>query len=169
MRFGRTTDEGLIVLGEYEYEADERERRPARGIAAKAFYTLAAVLCLWVFAYGSGLFPYLGTAEIEDHHAPPFHGKPGSSLTFGLGTMLLFEGQTAFFEYESTSPESEIIFDVKPVSVLGYSPAMQRVKGIAKGRIEVPISETGLYNFRNEPSLGRPYGLTAYSVNWGAN
>lgn len=169
MRFGRTIDEGLIVLGEHEDDVYERERRPARGLTAKAFYTLAAVSCLWVFAYGSGLFPYLGSGEREDHHAPPFQGKPGHSMGFGTNTMLLFAGQTAFYEYESTSAESDITFDVKPLSVLGYSPAMKRVKGVAKGRLEFPIAETGLYNFRFGPALGRPYGTTAYSVSWGAS
>lgn len=169
MRFGRATDEGLIVLGEYEDDVDERAKRPVRGITAKAFYTLLAVLCLWVFAYGSGLFPYLGSSELEDHHAPLFQGKPGYSMGFGTNTMLLFEGQTAFYEYKSTSAEGEITFDVKPLSVLGYSPEMKRVKGVAEGRFEFPIAKTGLYQFRHGPALGRRYGTTAYSVSWGAS
>jgi hypothetical protein len=169
MRFGRTTDEALVVLGESEHEADERERSPARAITAKAFYALAAVLCLWVFAYGSGLFPYLGSGELEDHHAPPFKGAPGYNMGFGTSTMLLFRGQTAFYEYDSTSPQGEITFDVKPITVLGYSERMERVKGVAKGRIEFPITATGLYKFEHGPALARPYGTTAYSVSWGAS
>ncbi len=169
MRFGRTTDEGLIVLGEYEDDVYERAKRPVRGIAAKSFYAFVAALALWVFAYGSGLFPWLGSGELEDHHAPPFKGAPGYSMGFGTSTMLLFEGQTAFYEYDSTSPEGEITFDVKPLSVLGYSARMERVKGVAKGRIEFPITATGLYKFDHGPALGRRYGTTAYSVSWGAS
>ena len=171
MRFGRTTDEGLIVLGEYEddvYERDYQERQ-SRGITAKALYALGAAIGLWVLVYGSGLFPYLGSGELEDHHAPPFKGAPGYSMGFGTNTMLLFAGQTAFYEYKSTSPQSEIVFDVKPLSVLGYSERMKRVNGVAEGRIEFPITQTGLYTFRHGPALGRRYGTTAYSVSWGAN
>lgn len=171
MRFGRSSDDSLIVLGEYEDDLHERDyqRRQGAGLTAKALYTLAAVLALWVLAYGSGLFPYLGSGELEDYHAPPFRGEPGYNMGFGTSTMLLFEGQTAFYEYQSTSPQSDITFDVKPLSVLGYSPAMKRVKGVASGRIEFPIAKTGLYNFRHGPAMGRPYGLTAYSASWGAS
>ena len=161
-------DEALIVLGEDEYSARRDADAPRRSIPAKAFYAFTAALSLWVFVYGSGLFPYLGSADIENTSAPPFGGEPGYSISFGLGTMLLFEGQTAFYEYESTSDKSEITFDVKPLTVLGYSENMHRVRGKGSGTIEIPITKTGLYNFRQGPALGRPYGKTAYTVSWGA-
>jgi hypothetical protein len=131
------------------------------------FYALVAALSLWVFSYASGIFPYLGTAEIDQTSGRGI--TSGSDASFGLGTMLLFEGQTAFFEYESTSAESEITFDVKSPATLGYSPEMRRVSGAGSGRIEIAIAQTGFYNFRHEPALTGRHGRTAYRVSWGAN
>jgi hypothetical protein len=136
-------------------------------ISAPIFYALLGVVCLWVFAYVSGLFPYLGTGRVDNRSSPGMQTDIGST-GLGIKTMLLFKGQTAFIDYKSTSPESEITLDVKPVTVLGYSDAMQRVKGEAEGTAEFPIEATGLYKFRHEPALGRRYGRTSYSVSWGA-
>lgn len=135
--------------------------------AGPVFYGLVAVLCLWVFVYISGLYPYLGKAGDDNRSATGTSTSIGK-YDYGIGTMLLFKGQTAFFEYESTSPEGEITLDVKTVTTLGYSDAMQRVKGVQKGTAEFPIETTGLYRFDHEPALGRTYGRTTYSVSWGA-
>lgn len=128
---------------------------------------MLGALCFWIFVYVSGLFPYLGTGRVDNRSVPGVQTNIGSTGV-GVRTMLLFKGQTAFFEYKSTSPESEITLDVKPVITLGYSDAMQRVKGNATGIAEFPIEQTGLYRFRHEPALGRRFGRTSYSVSWGA-
>jgi hypothetical protein len=69
-------------------------------------------------------------------------------------------GQTAFVEYDSTSAESEITLDVKPVATLGYSDAMLRVKGKASGTHEVPIESPDSTAFatsrRWAGALGKP-------------
>ena len=91
------------------------------------------------------------------------------SISIGLPWMILFEGQTAFYDYASYSEESAITFDVKPFFALGYSDNMQRVAGEGSGRIEVTITRTGIYAFRHEPALARGHVYTHYSMVWGAN
>ena len=150
---------GLTLSGE--------ARRKATSMSTQAFYIMLGALCLWIFAYGSGLYPYLGAGH-DDNRSSPGTSTSMGAYSFGLGTMLLFEGQTAFFEYNSTSVESDVTLDVKPLTVLGYSDRMQRVRGLAKGTVEFPITQTGLYHFDHEPALGRRYGQTRYSVSWGA-
>lgn len=148
-------------------EDGPRSRIAGGKLAARGFYLFTAVLCLWVFAYGSGLFPYLGTAERDVTKAPGTSSSPGG-LDMGLSTMLLFEGQTAFYEYKSTAPAGDITFDVKLISIPGYSPAMKRIKGVSQGRLEFPIAQTGLYTFRHGPATGSGYVRTAYEASWGA-
>jgi hypothetical protein len=136
-------------------------------LSGLVFYVAFGALCLWIFSYISGLYPYLGTGGDDSRSAPGTSTSIGK-YDFGLGTMLLFKGQTGFIEYDSTSPEGEITLDVKPLATLGYSDAMLRVKGEASGTFEVPIESTGFYSFEHEPALGGGYGRTAYTVRWGA-
>jgi len=153
--------------GEGGFSLSGERTRTVRQVSAPVIYVLVGALCLWLFAYISGLYPYLGTGGDDNRSAPGVSTSLGK-FDFGLRTMLLFEGQTAFIEYESESPEGEITLDVKPIATLGYSDAMQRVRGQASGTAEFPIAKTGLYTFRHEPALGRTYGRTDYSVSWGA-
>ena len=165
-------DNGRLTFGGDEdgdrgFSLSGERKRTVAQVSAPVFYVLVGALCLWLFAYISGLYPYLGTARDDTSSAP---GVSTSLGKFGVGvsTMLLFEGQTAFFEYESTSPESEITLDVKPVTTLGYSKAMRRIRGEAGGTVEFPIAKTGFYRFLHEPALVRRYGRTRYTVSWGA-
>ena len=157
------------VVGEPPKDAARpQSSRTPRGSKFKAgFYLFTALLSGWVFAYGSGLAPWLGVARVDETTAP-FTRMRAGNLYLGLNTMLLFKGQTAFYEYDSSDPHGEITFDVKPFTTLGYSPAMVRVNGARQGRLEFPITRTGVYRFQHEPALGRRYGRTAYTVNWGA-
>lgn len=152
-------DRGALVHGESQISLGR--------YAGPVFYGLVAVLCLWIFVYISGLYPYLGKAGDDNRSSAGVSTSIGK-YNYGVGMMLLFKGQTAFFEYDSTSPEGEITLDVKTVSTLGYSDAMQRVKGVKQGTAEFPIETTGLYRFDQEPALGRTFGRTSYSVSWGA-
>ncbi len=132
-----------------------------------SFGTLTAALCLWVFAYVSTLFPYLGWGRAQNN--TEFATSVDlASFNVGVPYMLLFEGQTAFYDYTSHSEESRITFDVKPVFTIGYSDAAQRVSGEGSGRIEIPITKTGLYTFKHEPSMARGHAYTHYDTVWGA-
>lgn len=152
-------DQGVLYHGESQVSLGK--------FAGPAFYAVVAALCVWVFVYISGLYPYLGTAGDDNRSSLGISTSVGG-YSYGTSVMLLFEGQTAFFEYDSTSSEGEITLDVKTLNRLGYSDAMQRVKGAQNGIAEFPITSTGLYRFDQEPALGRTYGRTSYSVSWGA-
>lgn len=165
-------DDGRPAVGEVNsgtsgFSLSGKPHRAVWKLSGTAFYVLLAALCLWIFAYGSGLYPYLGKAGDNNSSSTGTSTSIGK-YNYGVNTMLLFEGQTAFIEYDSTSAEGEITLDVKPVATLGYSDAMLQVKGEAQGSHEVLIESTGLYSFRHEPALGRRYGKTSYSVSWGA-
>ena len=136
--------------------------------AMRVFYSLTGALCVWIVAYGSGLLPYLGWGRAQNNTEFAMSMDFGS-ISIGLPWMILFEGQTAFYDYASYSEESAITFDVKPFFTLGYSDNMQRVTGEGSGRIEVPITHTGIYTFRHEPALARGHVYTHYSTVWGAN
>ena len=131
------------------------------------FGTLGGLLCLWAFAYVSTLFPYLGWGRAQSAKQSIVKTNVGS-MNIGMPYMLLFEGQTAFFDYTSYSEGSRITFDLKPVFSVGYSDQMKRVSGSGSGRVEITVPRTGLYQFRHEPSLTRGDGVTHYDTVWGA-
>lgn len=128
---------------------------------------ITGALCLWVFAYVSTLFPYLGWGRVQNNTE---FATSVDIATFNLGMpyMLLFEGQTAFYDYSSHSEESAITFDVKPVMSIGYSDRMQRVSGEGSGRIEIQITQTGLYKFEHKAATARGHVYTHYDAVWGA-
>ncbi len=138
-----------------------------KGTLKIGFGTLTAALCLWVFAYVSTLFPYLGWGRAQNNTEFATNVDIGT-MDIGMPYMLLFEGQTAFYEYDSYSEEGQITFDVKPVFSIGYSEQMQRVSGEGSGRIEIPITKTGFYTFRHEPAMARGHVYTHYDTVWGA-
>lgn len=137
-------------------------------IPARIFYAFTAVLSIWVFCFYSGLIPYLGSGKVNDYAGPGFSSALGS-FSIGTKTMLLLKGQNAFIEYRSTSPQSEMAFDVKPLTTLGFSDRMQRIHGTGSGRVEFPIQKSGIYRFRTRPAPARSFGRSAYTVSWGAN
>ena len=149
------------------------DSKPAKGnrslkpMGWGAFCLLTAALCLWVFVYASGIYPYLGEGRVDNRSAPATQTDI-ASFDLGLSMMVLFKGQTAFFEYDVTSPQSEITFDLRPATHIGYTDRRQRIAGVGTGKVEFPVTNTGLYVFRHEPALGRLHGHTKYTVSWGA-
>jgi len=131
------------------------------------FGTLGGLLCLWAFAYVSTLFPYLGWGRAQSAKATIVKADVGS-MNLGMPYMLLFEGQTAFFDYTSYSEGGSITFDLKPAFSVGYTDQKQRVRGAGSGRVEITVPRTGLYRFRHEPSKIRSDGFTHYDTVWGA-
>ncbi len=134
----------------------------------RLLYPVTGALCLWILAYGSGLFPYLGWGRAQNQTEFAV-SVDVASFNLGVPYMLLFEGQTAFYEYSSHSEESRITFDVKPVMTIGYSDQVQRVSGEGSGRVEIPITSTGLYRFKHEPAMARGHVYTHYHAVWGAS
>jgi hypothetical protein len=147
----------------------ERIKQPnhALVVSGKVAYALGGLLCLWLFVYISGVFPYLGWGRADNYSSTGTQTDIGS-MSLGVSSMFLFEGQTAFIDYEMETPDSAITLDVKPILTIGYSDNVYRLKGVESGRAEFLIEKSGLYTFEHEPALGRPYGHTKYSVSWGA-
>ena len=150
---------------------DGKKRKRKRGNKGqriqRAFYTLTAVLSLWTFAYVSGLFPYLGWGRVQNN-TEFATSMDFASFNLGIPVMLLFEGQTAFYNYDSYSEESSMTFDVKPFFEIGYSDRAEHVRGGGEGRAEFPITSTGLYVFQHRPTIARGHVYSHYTVSWGA-
>ena len=126
---------------------------------------LAAALGLWLIAYISGAFPYLGTYEYSRQ------GKVVTNTELGAGHMLLFKGQEAFIDYEIDSPSGdrgEVYLDIQPWPTTNWTPAMRTISGKNDGILTITVPETGIYRFHfaNGPSAYRE-DMT-YSVTWGA-
>jgi hypothetical protein len=120
-------------------------------------------LVLWLLAYISGLFPYLG------YYHYGRHGMLVSYVPTGLNTMILFKGQEAFIHYEVDSEpgfNGQVAVDIRPWPAIGASLAMQRVSGKQSGTVRVIIPETGLYRFHH--AAGNRLESLSYTVTWGA-
>ncbi|MEL7189119.1 MAG: hypothetical protein AAGK17_06165 [Pseudomonadota bacterium] len=129
---------------------------------------IVGALAVWLFLYISTIFPYLGYSSQNETLGPGVSLSAGSK-DVGLTTMLLFEGQTAFIDYEVASTENgKVILDVKPISTFGFSENKQDIEAGTKGTYEVEIEKTGLYEFRHDFSLNGISGTTEYRVSWGA-
>jgi hypothetical protein len=101
-------------------------------------------LVLWLLAYISGLFPYLGYYNYSRD------GMLVSYLPTGMNNMVLFKGQEAFITYDVDSKpgfDGTVYVDIRPWPALDSTPAMQTVSGKQSGTVKVSIPETGLYRF----------------------
>ena len=131
-------------------------------------FALGLILIAWLFVYISGIFPYLGSAERSERLGMGISAKSDSG-GFGMSRMLLFAGQTAFIDYNVKSDTGgEVWIDIKPLTTLGYSDNVQKIRGNASGRYEFVVPSTGVYEFDHEFSLNGTGGATHYSVSWGA-
>ena len=120
---------------------------------------------LWLFAYISTLFPYLGTYDYKKE------GMVQTAGGFGAQHMILFKGQTAFIDYTVNSTpgfDGNVLIDIAPWPGINFSPDMRKVSGRAKGRIEIVIPKTGFYTFRHRIGPMAYRQDLAYSVTWGA-
>jgi len=120
-------------------------------------------LVVWLLAYISALFPYLGY-----YH----YGRQGMLVSYvptGLRNMILFEGQEAFINYDvDSTPGSngDVTFDIRPWPAIHPTPAMQRVNGKTSGTVKVTIPKTGFYRFHHAAGTRRE--SLSYTVTWGA-
>jgi hypothetical protein len=128
-----------------------------------SIWLIIAPLTVWLLAYISGLFPYLGWYQYSRD------GMLVSYIPSGPRTMILFKGQEAFINYEVDSksgPNGEVTIDIRPWPALEASPAQHRVSGKTSGTVKVTIPETGVYRFHH--GAGNLRESLTYSVTWGA-
>lgn len=130
-----------------------------------SIWIVVVPLVVWLLAYISGAFPYLGT-----YH----YGRQGMAATYiptGLRNMILFEGQEAFIHYEVDSKsgfDGTVYIDIRPWPALTHTPAMHTVSGKAAGTVKVTIPKTGLYRFYHGTGPMAYREDMTYSVTWGA-
>lgn len=146
-------------------ENDEGRAIASGTLLSVSGWVLVAALGLWLMAYVSGAFPYLGTYEYSRQ------GRVVTNTALGPGHMLLFKGQEAFMDYEidsAASDRGEVYLDIQPWPAAKLTPAMRRISGKNRGTLTITVPETGVYRFHhaNGPSAYRE-NLT-YSVTWGA-
>jgi hypothetical protein len=149
---------------------NDDENSQGRTIASGTLLNLSgwvfvAALGLWLMAYISGAFPYLGSYKYSRQ------GTVVTNTALGPHHMLLFKGQEAFIDYEidsAASDRGEVFLDIQPWPAANWTPAMKRISGKNKGTLTITVPETGIYRFHhaNGPSAYRE-NLT-YSVTWGA-
>jgi len=128
---------------------------------------LLVPIILWLLAYISAAFPYIGTYAYNKGHG---------EITYALQTpsprvMPLFKGQVAFIDYKLDSnpnKESRVYLDIKPWP--GFAPSKNRlvITGKTEGRLAVPITETDLYQFTFSSASSTKNAEIYYSATWGA-
>jgi hypothetical protein len=122
-------------------------------------------LMLWLLAYISGLFPYLGYYN---------YSRDGMLVSYaptGLRNMVLFKGQEAFIHYDVDSKpgfDGTVYVDIRPWPALDGTPAMRTISGTQTGTVKVTIPETGLYRFYHGTGPMAYREDMTYSVTWGA-
>ena len=147
--------------GEDDDGATGAERRGT--LFTFSIWIVIVPVVLWLLAYISALFPYLGY-----YH----YGREGMVVSYiptGLRNMILFKGQEAFLHYDVDSKpgfNGEVTFDIRPWPAIGATPAMQRVSGKKSGTVKVTIPQTGIYRFHH--AAGNRRESLSYTVTWGA-
>jgi hypothetical protein len=159
---------GQILFGAppNDEDYDEGNATASGTLLSVSGWVLVAVLGLWLMAYVSGAFPYLGTYEYSRQ------GMVVTNTALGSRNMLLFKGQEAFIDYEidsTANDRGEVYLDIQPWPAAKWTPAMRRISGKNKGTLTITVPETGVYRFHHHANGPFPYGENlTYSVTWGA-
>ena len=138
---------------------------------------LALVLAiLWLAAYASGAWPWLGHASLTRRStaagAITIAGEERRGWEVGLDDFLFFRGQEIVIEYEAEIRAGSLHFHVfQPFdAALGDGPD-HYVTTSGKGRWRALVEKTGYYHVNIEPSVVRGTGVgwdLSYVVTWGA-
>ena len=155
---------------------DEAARPGPARVAAWAVYAAVILLGIWLVLYLGGLFTTLGTAEGSERHG-------GSAVrlvedgSFGLSTMYLAKGQTAWWDYDvEVEGEGGVRLIVgKAVPTSDFIVRVQHVRTGGRGRFAVVAPAGGLYSFSYELEPigglvgGAEPGSTRYRLKWGVD
>jgi hypothetical protein len=166
-------------MSELSYAWDDAEpkaggRSASLRLGSWSLGAFAGLLSIWVFLYLSGLFTTLGSASgSERHGADAIRISDGGG--FGIPTMYLAAGQTAWWDYEvEVQGEGGIRIEIaKSVPTPDFIVKAKALTASGKGRFEVVAPESGFYTFSRElVPIGRPLnganpGSTVYSLKWG--
>lgn len=140
------------------------------------FGALAGLLSVWLFVYLSGLFTTLGSASGSERHGADAI-RIADDGGFGLPTMYLAAGQTAWWDYEvQVEGEGGIRIEIaKSVPSPDFIVKAKALTASGKGRFEAVAPESGFYTFSRElvpiggPLRGARPGSTSYRLKWGVD
>ncbi len=144
---------------------NDRDYGRGRTLFTISMKWIAGAFVLWLLAYISAAFPYLGTYGYERD------GIVQNMGGFGARHMVLFKGQTAFIDYEVDSKPGfagNVFIDIAPWPGINFSPNMRRVSGKQKGTLSVVVPKTGVYTFYHSIGPMAYRQDMEYSVTWGA-
>jgi hypothetical protein len=141
--------------------------------AGRAGTTLLALVGLWLAAYGTGLWPWLGyasqsRASINIGRFPVGEMSTGR-FRAGLGTFVFFKGQTIVLSYDADIGDGCLSMHVwRLAGEEGSADYNRCVSETGRGEWAVPVTATGLYHIyvTARPVKGR--WDMSYTVWWGA-
>lgn len=135
-----------------------------------------AAALLWVVAYASGAYPWLGYAAMTRRSTAlggiAIAGEERMGWESGLDDFLFFRGQEVVVEYDADIRAGSLWlhvfqpYDGNLGDGVGYY-----VTSSGKGRWTMPVERTGYYHVTIEPSVVRGGGKgwdLSYTVKWGA-
>ena len=160
----------------WEADSDEQRSGPAKRIGFGALAFLALALALWILAYATGAFPWLGYAWLNDKSmgAGPITviGRTSYGTSFGIDEFLFFEGQEIVIDYDADIRAGSLYFYVfQPFDGTLGDGAWHYVSRSGAGTWTTRIPETAIYTIVMDPTVangaGRGWDMS-YSVRWGA-
>ena len=156
--------------------ADEGARPGTARVAAWAVCAVVALLGSWLVLYLGGIVTTLGTAEGSERHGGSAV-RLAEDSKFGLSTMYLAKGQTAWWDYDvAVEGEGGVRLIVgKAVPTADFIVRVHHLRAGGRGRFAVVAPASGFYSFSYElePIGGLPGGAepgsTRYRLKWGVD
>ncbi|MCF6197928.1 MAG: hypothetical protein L3J67_00780 [Hyphomicrobiaceae bacterium] len=151
-----------------DYVLGREATNSLRGLRKLGLPALAIIPMLSFMAYGTGLFPWLGTSyRVESFHTI---GSSKVGYSVGLNRFYFLAGQTVFVDYDVKNIEAGKLHILvsKRWEFGGDNSKTLFVEQAESGRFTFTIPESGFYYIKIGGSSGpNGYDLT-YSANWGA-
>lgn len=162
----------------FAWTGDAPRENAAGGLrlAGWGLYAVITLLGSWLVLYLGGILTTLGTAEGSERH-----GASGVRIAddsrFGLSTMYLTRGQTAWWDYDvAVEGDSGLRLVVgKTVPTREFIVKVHHLRADGRGRFEVVAPASGFYNFSYElEPIGALFGgagpgSTRYKLKWGVD
>lgn len=155
---------------------DDAGRPGTARVAAWAVYGVVALLGAWLVLYLGGIVTTLGAAEGSQRHGAGAV-RLAEESRFGLSTMYLAAGQTAWWDYDvDVEGEGGVRLIVsKAVPTSDFIVKVHHVRTGGRGRFAVVAPAGGLYSFSYELEPiggllgGAEPGSTRYTLKWGVD
>jgi hypothetical protein len=160
---------------EGEANAVDDRARPGLRVGKWGAALFGLIFGLWLFAYGTGFFTTLGWAEGSEGHNRYGIRLAEETSTTGLGTMFLFAGQTAWWDYEIETEGGGVRLSIASTPPRPGSIRVENITATGRGRVTLVAPHSGLYSFQYQyvPLAGgfghQPTGATRYSLSWGVD